>query len=593
MNTYADIVPLGTRIGEPMTYRIPEDLLLATEKTAALERGTRVLVPLGPRWATGVVVNFRDTTDVQNVRDIGFQMDPYPALPDGLLRTCEWLAGYYQCTLSEVLGAALPAGIHTQSEQRVSLGDPSAPPAVLNEKQQSIIDCLEANGPLSVKQLERRVGPRIRSVIHALCRSGRLQTVQEMRRPRTTVKTERYIQLVPEDPQWMESQLPSIERRAPRQAACLSLLRDAGGTLPSSALAEQGIDSSIVRRLVDRKILKVTQREIRRDPYVDEADAGPEAVTPTTQQAEALEIILKDIAGPTYRTHLISGVTGSGKTLIYIKAVKATVAEGRGAIVLIPEISLTPQTVGRFRSHFGDDVAVLHSGLSEGERYDAWRDLREGRKHIVVGARSAIFAPTPNLGLIVIDEEHDGSYKQDNPAPRYNAKDVAVIRGQTEGGRHIESKGEIQFWLTTLKAAPYVVDGQQTRHPTRQISRQSPEGLNVLTRNFDDDGCRLRSHHRLKRALVQFILDLNVRHLRQMGIDRVHNHTHTSSFSFGQQNRDRAPVGAGRFTHVHHLGRINPDTAIHVHHIVSAYGSDHILDPLSHPVGQLQTCPFR
>ena len=416
-----------------MTYRIPEDLLLATEKTAALERGTRVLVPLGPRWATGVVVNFRDTTDVQNVRDIGFQMDPYPALPDGLLRTSEWLAGYYQCTLSEVLGAALPAGIHTQSEQRVSLGDPSAPPAVLNEKQQSIIDCLEANGPLSVNQLERRVGPRIRSVIHALCRSGRLQTVQEMRRPRTTVKTERYIQLVPEDPQWMESQLPSIERRAPRQAACLSLLRDAGGTLPSSALAEQGIDSSIVRRLVDRKILKVTQREIRRDPYVDEADAGPEAVTPTTQQAEALEIILKDIAGPTYRTHLISWVTGSGKTLIYIKAVKATVAEGRGAIVLIPEISLTPQTVGRFRSHFGDDVAVLHSGLSEGERYDAWRDLREGRKHIVVGARSAIFAPTPYLGLIVIDEEHDGSYKQDNPAPRYNAKDVAVIRGQTEG----------------------------------------------------------------------------------------------------------------------------------------------------------------
>jgi primosomal protein N' (replication factor Y) (superfamily II helicase) len=433
LKAFADIVPLGTRIDQAMTYRVPDDLLQSDTEGEAIERGSRVLVPLGPRWATGVVVDFHDHTEIDNVRAIGMRLDPYAALPEGLLKTCEWIAGYYLCSLSEVLGAALPAGIHTQSGQRIALGTPPADRSALDKRQRAILECVEEAGPLSVKQLERRVGPKIRSTIHGMCRSGILTSVQEMSKPRTAVKKERYVQLVPEDPRWMEVELPAIEKRAPKQAQCLTLLHHAGGTLPSRDLSAQGIDSAIVRRLVDRKILKVTQREIRRDPYASETPEQPEDVIPTAQQAAALEEILADTEVPRYRTHLVNGVTGSGKTLIYIKAVERALEQGRGAIVLIPEISLTPQTVGRFRAHFGDRVAVLHSGLNEGERYDAWRDLREGRKQIVVGARSAVFAPIPNLGVIVVDEEHDGSYKQDNPAPRYNARDVAVVRAQTEG----------------------------------------------------------------------------------------------------------------------------------------------------------------
>lgn len=432
MNAFADIIPLGTRIDQAMTYRVPDDLLTTDTSGDAIERGSRVLVPLGPRWATGVVVDFRDTTEIDNVRAIGMRLDPYPALPEGLLKTCEWIAGYYLCSLAEVLGAALPAGIHTQSGQKIDLAGTPAERSDLGQRQQAIVDAIAEAGPLSVKQLERRVGPKIRSTIHAMCRSGILTSVQQMNKPRTSAKQERVIQMIPEDPQWIEAELPSIRKRAPKQAECLTILQGAGGALPARALTEQGIDSSIVRRLVDRKILKVTQREIRRDPFAGETPDTPEDVIPTPQQQAALEPILEDTAEPRYRTHLISGVTGSGKTLIYIRAVARALAEGRGAIVLIPEISLTPQTVGRFRAHFGDRVAVLHSGLNEGERYDAWRDLREGRKQIVVGARSAIFAPIPNLGVIVVDEEHDGSYKQDNPAPRYNARDVAVVRAQKE-----------------------------------------------------------------------------------------------------------------------------------------------------------------
>ena len=417
-----------------MTYRVPEDLLQNEGHDNPVERGSRVLVPLGPRWATGIVVSLQDTTNVDNVRDLAMRLDPYPVLPESLLKTCEWVAGYYQCTLAEVFGAALPAGIHTQSGQKFALnGDLPNDTQSLDTRQQAILSCIEENGPQSIKQIERRVGPKVRSIIHGMCRDGILTSIQHMTAPRTSVKTERVIQLVPEDPRWMEVELPAIKRRAPKQAECLSLLQDAGGLLPSRTLTDHGINSAIVRALVDRKILKVSQREVRRDPFGGVPEQLTEQPPPTPQQAAALSTILPDVDSPRFQTHLIHGVTGSGKTLIYLSAVERTLASGRGAIILIPEISLTPQTVGRFRAHFGDKVAVLHSGLSEGERYDAWRDLREGKKRIVVGARSAVFAPIQDLGLIVVDEEHDGSYKQDNPAPRYNARDVAIIRGREEG----------------------------------------------------------------------------------------------------------------------------------------------------------------
>lgn len=436
---FADIVPLGTRIGREMTYRVTDDLF--DPKPGAGEpiaEGSRVLVPLGTRWATGIVVGFRAASSVENVRDIVMCLDPYPVLVPEVLRVCQWIAGYYLCTLAEVLTAALPAGIHTHSDQRVSIAPEAEPNGsahthALTDKQRAVVDALSSDGDLTLKQLERRVGRGARSVVYRLVRRGVLSTQQEMVAPRVRATTARVAHLLPDDPDWFETELPALRRRAPKQAACVERLRDLGGRASSRDLAADGINANVLRRLVERQVLRLDDEEVVRDPYAFHDDQPPDDADPTADQASALNLLTPDVKEQRFRVHLLHGVTGSGKTLVYIRAVAEALDAGRGAIVLIPEIALTPQTVRRFRAHFGDDVAVLHSALSSGERYDAWRQVREGRRRVVVGARSAVFAPVRDLGLIVVDEEHDGSYKQENPAPRYNARDVAVVRGQHEG----------------------------------------------------------------------------------------------------------------------------------------------------------------
>ena len=221
---------------------------------------------------------------------------------------------------------------------------------------------------------------------------------------------------------------PRWKNARPRQAQCIRLLRSANRPLLAAQLSAEGISSGVLREMVKRNLICFIDREVVRDPYADADLPPPEDVALTPHQARAVQAIGQSMDENAFRVHLLRGVTGSGKTLVYIRAVAHALASGKGAIVLVPEITLTPQTVRRFRMHFGDRVAVLHSALSAGERYDAWREVRRGKRSVVIGARSAIFAPVENLGLIVIDEEHDGSYKQDDPAPRYNARDVAVMR---------------------------------------------------------------------------------------------------------------------------------------------------------------------
>ena len=226
-------------------------------------------------------------------------------------------------------------------------------------------------------------------------------------------------------------ELVRIFGRTKRQREAYEHLLQAGGRQPLATLLEAGFSRGVVRGLEDKGLVRVAKEVVVRDPFRDEPAAGEPAHTPTPGQRRVLtrlERALGDGGG----TFLLYGVTGSGKTLVYIELIRRALERGGGAIVLVPEIALTPQTVGRFRQAFGDLVAVLHSGLSDGERYDAWRLLRSGEKRIAVGARSAVFAPVAVPGTIVIDEEHDGSYKQ-SETPRYNARDVAVVRAKLAG----------------------------------------------------------------------------------------------------------------------------------------------------------------
>jgi primosomal protein N' (replication factor Y) len=199
-------------------------------------------------------------------------------------------------------------------------------------------------------------------------------------------------------------------------------------------LDEDGFSRSVIAGLEEKGFVSVEDAEVMRDPFQGEAPTAPN-FDPTDDQAKAISQVVEATGPRSPRPFLLHGVTGSGKTLVYGRILEELVGRrGRSAIVLVPEIALTPQAVARFRGWFGDEVAVLHSGLSTGERFDQWRQIRAGAKRVVVGARSALFAPVPSLGAVIVDEEQDASYKQ-SEAPRYGARDVAVMRALPTASR--------------------------------------------------------------------------------------------------------------------------------------------------------------
>ncbi len=231
-------------------------------------------------------------------------------------------------------------------------------------------------------------------------------------------------------------ELEKLRRRAPRQAELLEAIVQLPEAIPAADLLRQtALDNAALRALVRRGFIELHEQAVERDPHAGEQFIADAEYALNEEQTAALKLIETALASPqTHPPILLHGVTGSGKTEIYLQAIRATLARGKTAIVLVPEISLTPQTVERFKNRFAaapDMVAVLHSHLSEGERHDEWHKLHSGRAKIVIGARSAIFAPLEDLGLIVVDEEHETSYKQEE-APRYHARDVAVVRAKLE-----------------------------------------------------------------------------------------------------------------------------------------------------------------
>ncbi len=222
-----------------------------------------------------------------------------------------------------------------------------------------------------------------------------------------------------------------LRERSPKQAAVLELVLGQEGLPMADVTRSLRTTSATVRLLEKKGLVEVEQKAIQRDPCAGRTIVKTEPLDLMAEQQVALDMVITAINAPAPPVVLLHGVTGSGKTEVYLQAIQHVLASGKGAIVLVPEISLTPQTVERFHSRFGDRIAVLHSHLSDGERHDEWCRLRDGKAQIAIGARSAVFAPVRNPGIIVVDEEHDTSYKQ-GESPRYNARDVAVVRGKLQ-----------------------------------------------------------------------------------------------------------------------------------------------------------------
>jgi primosomal protein N' (replication factor Y) (superfamily II helicase) len=326
----------------------------------------------------------------------------------------------------------------------------------------------EPSVPPDVLELCRWIADYYVTSLGVVLRGAVPAVLSEIARNDAPVRTQRVLRIVRELPTL--SLRDDVFGRALRQRECYEVLESLGGHADVAHLTDNlGFSAGVLKGLMEKRLAEVSDERVERDPFADIEPPPPTPHRPSTAQQAALdELIAAARARDEQRPFLLYGVTGSGKTLVYIELLREVVQQqGRGAIVLVPEIALTPQTVARFRAEFGDVVAVLHSALSDGERYDAWRALREGRRRIAIGARSAIFAPVHQLGAVIVDEEHEATYKQ-SEAPRYHAREVAIVRARAAGAvcllgsatPALESWHNAQRGKFTLLRLPERVEGR-------------------------------------------------------------------------------------------------------------------------------------
>ncbi|MDX2169043.1 MAG: primosomal protein N' [Deltaproteobacteria bacterium] len=406
------LVPAPGRLA-PLDYRAPQ--LLAP--------GTRVLVPLGSRRAMGVVVGAGSEASDVALRDVLAVLDEAPVLDAPLMRLVAWMADYYLGSLAEVLATALPGVLQIETERRAALVD--AAPASLTPAEREVVALL-AVGEQAATAITQRLGARGQRALAGLARRGVVRISERLRRESAPTRRQRFYSAAVAV---QDADERLVRRRALR--AVYVYLRDHPlGRAPDHELRHSFSDAAAkLRALLGAGLVRVEEEEQYRS-VLPPAAARDVALALTAAQQAAVEAMAA-ARDEGFVAWLLHGVTGSGKTEVYLRAIAALPPDA-GALVLVPEISLTHQLVERVRARFGDAVAVLHSQLGVGERWDEWRRIARGEARIVVGARSAVFAPLRRLGLIVVDEEHDSSYKEQEGV-HYHGRDVAVMRAKLTG----------------------------------------------------------------------------------------------------------------------------------------------------------------
>ena len=417
---YADIA-FPTAVRQVFTYET---------RDPSIRPGMRVWVPLRNVYAIGMVVQVHDRKPEFETRVVERILDEEPVMDKTMLQLTEWMHRFYYCSWGEAIQAALPVGLNFASEKRLQVKKGFK--GEITEEEREILDEI-AESSLTLKEAEKRWREGKGKAFLKKALKQEWVTVWEQPRQKVDYKKIKHWKLAGStEPEKVLAGLDEKEREN-KWVQAFEKLSGMNLPMPHRELLEDELFNPYTLNRIEKEgWIESVDLPVESEPVHNGIHRPEDIKTLSGEQQAAFEKIREHLDEQKFKSFLLFGVTGSGKTEVYIHALKHALEQGRGGLVLVPEIALTPQTVQRFYRIFGDQIAVLHSRLTDRERFEAWQSLRSGEKRIAIGPRSAVFAPVKNVGLIVVDEEHDTSYKQYDPAPRYHARDVAVMRAHME-----------------------------------------------------------------------------------------------------------------------------------------------------------------
>ncbi|MBT2292055.1 primosomal protein N' [Paenibacillus albidus] len=494
----------------PYDYLIPESLKLW------IEVGSRVAVPFGHRTVQGFVVSLEsgEKGTIPGLKAIQEVLDLLPPLSPELVELADWMSRRYACRRISALQAMLPTALKGKAERLIALGDAAEESGAAQEdelflmfpdtggEEREITEFVRRGGEVSMKQLTRAF-PEAAETVKFMLRRGVLTESQSIKDKMGKKKLKAVELAIGIDS--AQEALESFPARSARQKEVLAFLVEMEAMLPlplKEVLSILQVTAGTVKALEEKGYIEIIEIEVYRDPYRGR-DFKPSSPLPlTAEQQSVYNRISRAVDEQLHEVFLLHGVTGSGKTEIYLQCIERCMNQGRQAVVLVPEIALTPQMVERFKGRFGSGVAVMHSRLSVGERYDEWRKIREGKATVAVGARSAVFAPFANLGLIIMDEEHETSYKQEEN-PKYNARDVAVRRAEQGGAAVIlgSATPSLESYHAARAQSDIHFSPVLLEMPSRALGNELPKVHVVDMREELKEGNRSMFSRRLHSAL--------------------------------------------------------------------------------------------
>ena len=503
------------------SYSVPE----ALQQEIAI--GKRVLVPFGKRRLTGYIIEASHLTYCEDVKEIIEILDFEPLFNEEDLKFYRWASQYYIYPLGKELAEILPGGIDPKSDRWIYITRERQERngLMISAAQKRIIDTIDHfPGGLPLERLKTLLGKKdISREINALVGAGFIAVEIRTGKPEVSPKKEKLVHLNRQD---------TAITKLTRKQVLLTELLSAHGSCSMAVLSKRFKNVlPLIRSLEQRGIIRISEEEVSRGHGQNPDIGGGEAViTPNEDQVAALCEIVKGLESNSFSPYLLHGVTGSGKTEVYLNAIAETLRLGGGVILLIPEIALTPQLLTRFNKRFNNqEIAVLHSGISKSARYDQWRRIQRGDINVVIGARSAVFAPVRNLKLIIVDEEHDTSYKQDDRM-RYSARDLAIMKANLSSATVIlgSATPAVQTYFNTMRGKyKYLI------LPSRVEDRPLPK-VEIIDMKREAEGSKHPSSHVLSRELKEAIDDtLEKKQQTLLFLNRRGSYTFTFCFDCG------------------------------------------------------------